>query len=41
MRLLGDEWVMVVLGDAHELHQTNLSEFYACAFGGHIGRFIW
>lgn len=38
MRLVGDKWVMVLPGDAHELRLAVLSELHASALGGHMGR---
>ena len=37
MRLVGDEWVMFLPGDAHELLEAVLSKLHDSVLGGHMG----
>ena len=37
MRLVGNEWVMVLPNDASELREAVLCEFYGSALGRHLG----
>ena len=38
MRLVGNEWVMVLPNDASELQEAVLCELHGSALGGHLGR---
>ena len=38
MRLVGNEWVMVLPNDASELWEAVLCELHGSALGGHLGR---
>ena len=38
MRLVGNEWVMVLPNDASELREAVLHELHGSALGGHLGR---
>ena len=34
---IGDKWVIISPGDAHELQKTVFSKFYTSTLGGHMG----